>query len=215
MEDRKGCGVSVLIILGVGLILFLIFNTLFWWILGLIGILVVAVIVLLIVMNAKDKKRKQEKVADGITLGDVESYIADCERQLQDIRRHMYKLKDSDMREELDQISTLCRKLFRQLKDDPKDMRVVRRFMDTMLPSLDRIVNQSVVLFGNPSPDEESKRALAEAKEGMTLLRKAIEAQSSKLNENNILDLDVEVNVLKKTLAARGLLEDDKDDSPS
>jgi hypothetical protein len=42
----------------------------------------------------------------------------------------------------------------------------------------------------------------------MRILRRATRSQINKLYENNILDLDVELSVLKKTLSARGLLED-------
>ena len=81
-----------------------------------------------------------------------------------------------------------------------------------MLSSLERIISQSVLLFDAPSITQEGKDALNNAKEGLVLLRKATDSQINKFYQNNIMDLDVELEVLKKTLSARGLLEETKED---
>ena len=209
MQEKKGCGAGIFIVLAIGIVLFIFFKPLFWVALGIVGVAVLALIVMLINMDAKQKAMKREKVIGGTTRGDIEGYVAVCEKQMQEIRRHLYDLKDSDMREELDTIATLSVKLFREVKDDPNDFKEVRRFFNYMLPALKRIVNNVMVLHQSGHQNAESKQAMLNAKEGLTLLRKATEAQIAKCQENNILDLDVELSVLKKSLAARGLIEDD------
>jgi 5-bromo-4-chloroindolyl phosphate hydrolysis protein len=112
------------------------------------------------------------------------------------------------MQKELDAISNQFRQIFKIIKEDPKDIKNARRYMNTTFLSLSTIVNQSVQLFQVPNLSDEAKASLKNAKEGMRMIREATDKQINKFYENNILDLDVELAVLKKSLSARGLLEE-------
>ena len=146
-------------------------------------------------------------MAEGMTVADVERIIKESNKQLQEIRRNYYKLKDTEMQKELDMISNLFRQIFKIVNEDPKDIKAARRYINTTFSSLSTIVNQSVRLFEAPNLSEEGKKSLENAHEGMKMIRKATEHQMDKFYENNILDLDVELSVLKKisffTRAAR------------
>ena len=207
-NNKTGCSVGLIILIATVVVLMFAFKNLFWWLLGIVLFVIVAVIIALLVYNAREKKKKEELVTDGVTVGDVDAYILKSESRLQSIRRNYYKLKDDDMRRELDLISDRFKKITKIVKDDPTDFKVARRYLNTMLSSLDTIVSQSVKLFESPELSDEGKSSLLSAKEGMELLRESAETQINKLYENNILELDVEIEVLKKSLAARGLTGD-------
>ena len=207
-NNKTGCSVGLIILIATVVVLMFAFKNLFWWLLGIVLFIIVAVIIALLVYNAREKKKKEELVTDGVTVGDVDAYILKSESRLQSIRRNYYKLKDDDMRRELDLISDRFKKITKIVKDDPTDFKVARRYLNTMLSSLDTIVSQSVKLFESPELSDEGKSSLLSAKEGMELLRESAETQINKLYENNILELDVEIEVLKKSLAARGLTGD-------
>jgi len=146
-------------------------------------------------------------VTDGVTAGDVDDYILNSSSRLQAVRRNYYKLKDDAMRRELDLISDRFKKITGIVKEDPADFKAARRYLNTMLSSLDTIVVNSVRLFESPSPSEEGKDMLSKAREGLALIRESADKQINRMYENNILELDVEIEVLKKSLAARGLTE--------
>lgn len=207
-NNKTGCSVGLIILIATVVVLMFAFKNLFWWLLGIVLFIIVAVIIALLVYNSREKKKKEELVTDGVTVGDVDAYILKSESRLQSIRRNYYKLKDDDMRRELDLISDRFKKITKIVKDDPTDFKVARRYLNTMLSSLDTIVSQSVKLFESPELSDEGKSSLLSAKEGMELLRESAETQINKLYENNILELDVEIEVLKKSLAARGLTGD-------
>lgn len=206
-NNKTGCSIGVLIAVAAMVVLLFAFKNLFWWLIGIISFVVIIGAILLLVYNSKEKKKKEKIVTDGITVGDVSAYILKSESKLQSIRRNYYKLKDDDMRKELDLISDRFKKITKIIKDDPTDFKVARRYLNTMLTSLETIVSQSVKLFESPELSEEGKASLTNAKEGMQLLRESANIQINKLYENNILELDVEIEVLKKSLAARGLTE--------
>ncbi|MCK5130026.1 MAG: 5-bromo-4-chloroindolyl phosphate hydrolysis family protein [Clostridiales bacterium] len=207
-NKQSGCSVGVVAAIVVVIALVLFNKMIIWWALGIIGLIIIAVVIMLIFVNQKDKKKKKQPVAEGITLGDVERFIKKSNIRLQAVRRGYYKLDDISMREELDTISDRCKQIFKMVKQDPKDIKIARRFLNTMLSSLERIISQSVLLFDAPSITQEGKDALTNAKEGLVLLRIATDSQINKFYQNNIMDLDVELEVLKKTLSARGLLEE-------
>ncbi len=209
MQDgRTGCSAVVIVVIGVVALLLILTGLMKWVLIGA-GLLVAGVIVLLLVLNHKDKMRKKEIVAEGMTVADVESIIKKSNAQLQEIRRSYYKLKDPEMQKELDAISNQFRRIFKIIKEDPKDIKIARRYMNTTFLSLSTIVNQSVQLFQVPNLSDEAKDSLKNAKEGMRMIREATDKQMNKFYENNILDLDVELAVLKKSLSARGLLSED------
>lgn len=211
MQDNKsGCSVVGIAIVIVAVIAILIFSDFLKWILIGLGIIVAAFIVLIIILNQKDKKKKQILVAEGMTAGDVERILKESNNKLQEIRRNYYKLKDSDMQKELDAISNQFRQIFKIVKEDPKDIKSARRYINTTFTSLETIVNQSVRLFEAPNLSDNAKVTLQNAKAGMILIREATDKQINKFYENNILDLDVELAVLKKSLSSRGLLNEDK-----
>ena len=204
-NNKTGCSIGLLIAIAALVVLLFAFKNLFWWLLGIIVFILAAAALLLLVYNSKEKKKKEKLVTDGITFGDVDAYIHKSESRLQAIRRNYYKLKDDDMRKGLDLISDRFKKIIKILRSDPTDFKVARRYLNMMLSSLDTIVSQSVRLFESPEPSDEAKDSLKKAKEGMGLLLESADNQINKLYENNILELDVEIEVLKKSLAARGL----------
>ncbi len=209
-EKGSGCSVFAVAIVVVAVAAAIIFKDFFKWILIGLGVLVAVFIILIIILNQKDKKKKQALVAEGLTVADVERIIKESNERLQSIRRNFYKLKDAQMQKELDLISNQFRQIFKIVKEDPKDIKSARRYLNATFSSLETIVNQSVKLFEAPNLSDEGKQSLINAKEGMSLIREATDKQINKFYQNNILDLDVELTVLKKSLSSRGLLDEDK-----
>lgn len=216
MQDKKsGCSLLGIVAVVVVVAAMIIFSDFIKWILIGFGIIVAGLVVLIIVLGQKEKKKKKEIVAEGMTLGDVESIINESNARLQALRRNYYKLKDTEMQKELDLISNLFRQMFKIVKEDPKDIKAARRYINATLSSLETIITQSVALFDAPSLTGEAQQTLKSAAEGMAMIRKATEKQINKFYENNVLDLDVELTVLKKSLSSRGLLEEEKDEETS
>lgn len=205
--SKQGCSAASVVFLIIAVIAFIVFRKLFWWVLGFVLLAVVLLGVSLLVYNSKQKKKRKEMVADGITAGEVTDYFKNADQRIQAIRRNYFKLKDDRMRAELDSLTDRFKKISEIVKADLSDFKQARRYLNTMLSSLETIVDQSVKLFNVPEKSEEIKTSLEKALEGMILLRQSADKQIDKLHENNLLELDVEIEVLKKTLSSRGLIE--------
>jgi 5-bromo-4-chloroindolyl phosphate hydrolysis protein len=206
-DSKQGCSAASIVFLIVAVAAFILFRKLFWWVLGFVILAVVLIGIGLLVYNSKQKKKRNEMVADGITAGEVADYFKNADQRVQAVRRNYFKLKDDKMRAELDLITDRFKKISEIVKGDLSDFKQARRYLNTMLTSLETIVDQSVKLFNVPEKSEEISNSLEKALGGMVLLRQSADKQIDKLHENNLLELDVEIEVLKKTLASRGLIE--------
>ncbi len=209
-NSKAGCSAGIFVAIAVFVILLFAFKNFIWWFLGISAVLIILAAILLFNYNKKNKKDKEALVAEGVTKGAVDSYLAQSSARLQSIRRNYYKIKDEDMRREIDLLTDRYKQIAKIVKDDPADFKPARRFVDTMLSSMDRIVNQSVQIFNSPEISPSGREALDKALESLVLLRNAADRQISRFNENNILELDVELEVLKKSLVSRGLLKENE-----
>lgn len=183
----------------------------FKYILVVVGILVVLVAIYAVAVYLRKKRKQKEIVGENITRGDVDEYIKECTLKIQNLRRYYYKLKDDDMRKLLDEVTKGLQKTNKILKDDPSDLKIIRRFMNITLPSCDKILSQSAQIYTIENPNEKSKKALEESKQGLEMISIAITNQINKLFDNNVMDIEVEIKVLKKTLLAKGLLNEEKE----
>ena len=147
-------------------------------------------------------------VLEDVTKGDIDDYIKKSNIRIQNLRKYYYKLKEDDVRVLLDNVTESAKKIIRILKEDPRDYKAIRRFLNITLESSEKILSQSAQLYSVENPNEKTKKGLKDAKEGMEVLSTAINNQINKLYDNNAMDLDIELKVLKKILSAKGLLND-------
>ena len=159
----------------------------------------------------KKNKNRKEMVLEDVERGTIDDYIKQSSSQIQNLRRYYYKLKDEDIRISLDNVTEGLKKIIKILKEDPRDFKAVRRFMNLALESSDKILSQCAQLYSIENPNEKTKQGIKDAKEGLDVLSTAINNHINKLYDNNALDLDIEVKVLKKLLGTRGLLNENKE----
>lgn len=205
MGENNPIGIILVIIAIVVALVF--FSNILVWIAILAGAVILGVVILIIVSGAKKKKEMQREVSPGVTQGQITQYMVIQQKRMQDIRRYYYRLGQYNMRETLDEITQGVKDVLKILREDPSDYTVVRRFLNATLASLENIVHQAAHLSAKPEPDQVTIDALRNAADGMEMIRDAIQHQIEKLYENNIINLDVEIEVLRRSLSAKGLID--------
>jgi len=184
----------------------------FKYFLVVIGILAVAIAIIVVIRNVKKKNGRKQMVLEDVSKGDIDDFIKESTTRIQNLRRYYYKLKEEDMRLSLDKTTDSMKKILSILKEDPRDYKAIRRFLNITLESSDKILYQSSQLYSIENPDDKTRKGLSDAKEGLKLLSEAMDKQINKSYDNNAMDLDIEVKVLKKILSAKGLInESDKE----
>ena len=80
-----------------------------------------------------------------------------------------------------------------------------RQFFGYYLGAAVKVVNSYVELTSRPNLDAEAKAACQRVETELDTIQAAFEKQFQMLQENNVIDLDVELSVLKKTIQMEGL----------
>ncbi|MBN2878937.1 MAG: 5-bromo-4-chloroindolyl phosphate hydrolysis family protein [Clostridia bacterium] len=184
----------------------------FKYFLVIIGVLAAVIAIISVIRHMKKKNGRKQMVLEDVSKGDIEDFIKNSTTRIQNLRRYYYKLKEEDMRLSLDKTTDSMKKILSILKEDPRDYKAIRRFLNITLESSDKILYQSSQLYSIENPDDKTQKGLSDAKEGLKLLSEAMDKQINKSYDNNAMDLDIEVKVLKKILSAKGLInESDKE----
>ena len=135
---------------------------------------------------------------------------ADC-NSLQNLA---FRITRQEVRRKVEAIADVAYRIVEDVKKDPKDLRAARQFFGYYLGACVKVVSSYVELSVRPVQDEETKAACAKVEAELETIRGAFEKQLATLQENNLIDLDVELSVLKNTIRMEGLGGGGPTDSP-
>ena len=139
----------------------------------------------------------------GITPETVRKTIRKGETKVRTMRKIAETIENPKVREDIERICVLSEKIFRNFKTDPKDIRVARPLLNYYLDSTIKILRQYSKLAkkdsGSGHPD-----AVRRAEEVLGTIEQSFENQLKRLHEDDVLDLDTEIAVLKKAMKMDG-----------
>lgn len=102
-------------------------------------------------------------------------------------------------------IIVLIGKILQDLKDDPKDYAQARQFLTFYLDSTINIITKYMEISKHNVTDEKIKTSLLKVEEMLKTLSDAYEVQLTKLLQNEVMDLDIELDLLKQSIKTEGL----------
>jgi 5-bromo-4-chloroindolyl phosphate hydrolysis protein len=106
-----------------------------------------------------------------------------------------------ELRQKIRDIVAAAGKVLHLIEEDPRDLRRARKFLNVYLDSAKTVTeNYAATSAKAPSPEMEAK-----FKAMLDDMKKTCEEQYAKLLENDTLDLDAQIEVLKTRLTREGL----------
>lgn len=102
-------------------------------------------------------------------------------------------------------IADLTQKILEDVKKDPKDAKIARKFLNYYLDTASKILSYYLDISVHKHASAEIKSVLAKTEATLEILEKAFANQLGRLLEDNVLDLDTELTVLQKTMQMEGL----------
>lgn len=191
-------------IVSAGLFLFLFFGAPD---LGLLAIPIAAGVFIgvnLIIAPAR-KRGSVEMIVSGITKEEFDQIIDEAE----DKARHMLRLIDNMPKNETRTLSTqvldVVYRIVEDLKNDPKDVKPARQFLTYYMDSTITIFQKYIDIISSGAKGSDIQSAMQKINETLAALKKAYEKQLEKLLENDLMDLDTELDLLKTTMKSQGL----------
>jgi 5-bromo-4-chloroindolyl phosphate hydrolysis protein len=156
----------------------------------------------------KDKKEKNDiKVSPdaGISPRDAQRVIDECTDKVREIRAMTIRIKDNAVAEEVRGIARAAMNIVDNFRKDPKDIKRARQFVNYYLDATVKIVSRYVELSNPQTITPEVEKSLKKVEEILQSVRQSFEKQYQLLLEDDLLDLDTEVEVLKKTMKMEGM----------
>lgn len=143
--------------------------------------------------DPKDDKTAQ---IDGISVDFVLSSIKEAQDKLEDILSEMNHIDDKLLKTKLNLAIKKAQSIIETIKDDPKDIRVARKFMVVYIDGIGKVVS-SYTQLGDENITNRSKEKLYGL---LDSVQSRFDSQLKSLKENNQFDLDVSIETLKEQI---------------
>ncbi|NLG36957.1 MAG: hypothetical protein GX549_02985 [Clostridiales bacterium] len=193
MDSKNWGGAGALLVLAAVAALLYLFRHMWLALLIAVGVIAALAAVLLVLLNRYYKKKKTAPGAKSASAA-----------ELPNILRHYYNIRDPRMKQLMKDIDDEQKKMRKTVADDPRDRPAAERFMRTALAGACRIAEGYARLEKAPPGVHEAHAAREKALVTMGSIHKAFIEQNGRLFRNDILHLDIETEVLDKTLKAQG-----------
>jgi hypothetical protein len=115
------------------------------------------------------------------------------------------KIKLPAVKMKLEAVADVVHRILADLSAQPKHLQKARQFLNYYLDATVKIVQRYVSLSSKGSKDKTLNDALRRTEETIETLQKAFEKQLRLLLEDDMLDLDTELTVLRRTIEMEGL----------
>lgn len=146
-----------------------------------------------------------ELQALGISREDFDEALTTGSRKLVQLRTVVSRVGDARIRAKANGVCDAAARILSEIRQDPADLRKARNFLDYYLDATIKVVDRYVSLSGRAVRTPEMDSALRRAEESLDTIRSAYDKQLMQLLENDVMDLDVELSVLERTIKMEGL----------
>ncbi len=140
-----------------------------------------------------------EKISErlgGYTTAELVAIIKEAEAKIIDIEHQRLKLGEGELNQRLGRITEVARDVLRTLEQKPRELRRARRFLNVYLDGAQRVVGDYARVHDKTDADflEQNFRDV------LVTIEDTFKAQREKLLADDVLDLDIQIEVLKKQL---------------
>ena len=168
-----------------------------------IGFGIGAVIGVLLTYGMDPQHSTDEVVSKfGVTADEVADMLAEAETKISAIESAAKSIRNPELNRRLRSIVGKTREVLKVIEDDPRDLRRARKFLTVYLDGA-RSVTEGYAKTHTLQSNEELETNFRNV---LTTIEDTIEEQKTKLLENDVLDLDVQIEVLETQLKREGVV---------
>ncbi|MCP4132914.1 MAG: hypothetical protein GY754_18260 [bacterium] len=157
-----------------------------------------------------EEKPGEQKIlrgSGGRTREDVDEIIREGHRKIGDIFRASERIKNEELSEKIRAICISARRIYDNIDKYPHDIRAARQFLLYYIDTTAKVINKYAELSKNRNHIKDADNILEKTENVIGIIEKAFDKQLSKLYEDDLFDLQVEIQVLEKTIQFEGLGE--------
>jgi len=141
----------------------------------------------------------------GMTDAEVQSQLREADAKVRRLRVVGRRMPTAALRQRVTKITNLADRIVLDLRQDPKDVRSARRFLDYYLDATLTVIQRYAELAQKGSMSPEVQPVLAKFDTLLDTIENTFEKQLNRLLRDDTLDLDTDISVLKQMMDSEGL----------
>jgi 5-bromo-4-chloroindolyl phosphate hydrolysis protein len=142
----------------------------------------------------------------GLTAEMVEATIVDGSRHVQEIRDLGRQVAAPTVREKIDRICEQADAILDHIAKNPRGVKTARRFLTYYLDAVRNILKKYLELAEHSKYSDQVADVVGKVERLLDIVVQAFARQLARLLEHQVLDIDTEVELLRQTMQAEGLL---------
>lgn len=139
----------------------------------------------------------------------LEQKLAEARADFKSIGSSMESIEDPQMKLESRRLHETAGRILKYLEDHPEKIMTARRFIDYYQDTASKLLEKYVRLQKTGLSTKEADRLKGQTKQALLVLNRAFAGQFEKLMQNELMDMDADIRLLKQTMKAEGYEEDD------
>lgn len=148
--------------------------------------------------------REEEKPASTGN-AEIDALLAEGEKALREMERLKGSIRDAEVSGKIGELISVTGKIFAALKDDPADLKQVKRFADYYLPTTLKLLNAYDRLGSVGETGENIAGSMRRISEILDTTLEGYRKQLDALFANQALDIETDIVVLESMLKREGL----------
>ncbi|HHJ18477.1 MAG TPA: 5-bromo-4-chloroindolyl phosphate hydrolase [Gammaproteobacteria bacterium] len=148
---------------------------------------------------------KGEKISErlgGYSTEELVEIVKEAETRLLDIEHQRLKINSTELSERLGRIIDITRDVLSTLEKNPRELRRSRKFLNVYLEGAQRVTRGYAEMHDKTEADFLDKNF----RDVLVTIEDSFKAHREKLLANDVLDLDIQIEVLKKQLDEDGAI---------
>ncbi|AGK98509.1 5-bromo-4-chloroindolyl phosphate hydrolysis family protein [Clostridium pasteurianum] len=147
--------------------------------------------------------------ANGALIEQLKNTIDEGYSKVTEIKRLSKQIKKVSIKNKIDEICTIADKIFQYLKENPKRVSNIRRFLNYYLDAMINILKKYISIYNQEVDSAEITHSLSKVEELLDTVKKAFTEQQEKLLSNDMDALDTEIELFKDIMKSEGF-DDEK-----
>jgi 5-bromo-4-chloroindolyl phosphate hydrolysis protein len=156
------------------------------------------------VLKLFDRAKQSRDESRPITEKAAGEVVKEGMEKLRQISNYTRMIQSNDVAVKIREICKTGVEIFDDIKKNPNKINKIRQFTNYYLDATRKIIGQYVELSGKPNKTREVEQAIQKVEGMLDLIKQTFDRQLANLVEDNLLDINTELTVLKNTMKMEG-----------
>lgn len=146
-------------------------------------------------------KMDLSSIGNGELLGEK---FGEAQKDFARLKKAVMEIKEEELKMQCTQLLETAESILKYLADHPEKIMAARRYIDYYQETAANILENYLELQKTKLATKEAEEIMKKTREGVLILKEAFGLQLQKLMENELMDMEADLNLLKQTLSSEG-----------